>query len=81
MLFQGKEFDVVYLSIVYSFNPNNYHQENYSRLSNPNLLNVALSRQKKLLIVVGNKAIFKNEKAKKITPSLVEFLSLVEEVR
>ncbi len=66
--FQGREFDVVYLSLVYVFN----EKKNYSRLANENsmsLMNVALSRQKRLLIVVGDMSVYNNELAKyKVKP-------------
>ncbi|MFH5882354.1 AAA domain-containing protein [Liberiplasma polymorphum] len=75
--FQGKEFDIVYLSIVFTEDPNK-RIKNYSRLLNVNLLNVAFSRQKKCLIVVGNKSLFKDVKAANHVPSLVKFLEMVE---
>ena len=66
--FQGREFDVVYLSLVYVFS----EDEKYSRLANENamsLMCVALSRQKRLLIVVGDLSIYNIEKAKnKVKP-------------
>lgn len=66
--FQGREFDVVYLSLVYVHSENT----NYSRLARENsmnLLNVALSRQKRLLIIVGDVSIYYNSDAKdKVKP-------------
>ena len=66
--FQGREFDIVYLSLVYTFNKD----KNYSRLANENsksLLCVALSRQRKMLIVVGDMSVYNIPKAKeKVRP-------------
>jgi superfamily I DNA and/or RNA helicase len=66
--FQRREFDIVYLSLVYTFNFDN----NYSRLANENsksLLCVALSHQKRMLIVVGDMSVYKIPKAKeKVRP-------------
>jgi len=66
--FQGREFDVVYLSLVYVFNVD----DKYSRLAmenNMSLMCVALSRQKRLLIVVGDLSIYNIDKAKnKVKP-------------
>ena len=66
--FQGREFDIVYLSLVYTFN----EDKNYSRLANENsksLLCVALSRQKRMLIVVGDMSVYNIPKAKeKVRP-------------
>ncbi len=58
--FQGKEFDVVILSIVRTWNPSTeLTTEALNRklgfLRLPNRINVGMSRQKKLLIVVGDK--------------------------
>ncbi len=57
--FQGKEFDVVLLSTVRSWNePDEITQESVNAqlgfLRIPNRINVAMSRQKRLLIVVGD---------------------------
>ncbi len=58
--FQGKEFDVVLLSTVRSWNePDEITQDTVNAqlgfLRIPNRINVAMSRQKRLLIVVGDK--------------------------
>ena len=76
--FQGKEFDIVFLSTVYSFEPSQFERESYSRLTTKNLLCVALSRAIKCLIVVGNKDIYNNDKAVKVVPSLCEILRICE---
>jgi superfamily I DNA and/or RNA helicase len=73
--FQGKEFDVVYLSMTYTFDVTNQYvcnKEAYSRLVMDNLLNVAISRQKKLLICVGDQKVFSYEKAKTHVPCLYD---------
>ncbi len=65
--FQGKEFDVVILSLVRS---NNIQIKNhldirkkYGFLTSYNRLNVAMSRAKKLLIAVGDEEMFKIQQA------------------
>lgn len=57
---QGKEYDIVYLSLVLAIDPKNKNK-NYSRLTRHDLLCVALSRQKKLLITVGDKSLFNGD--------------------
>ena len=57
--FQGKEFDVVLLSLVRTYRPYRVKDENalisiYGFLLLDNRLNVAMSRQHKLLIMVGD---------------------------
>ncbi len=77
--FQGKEFDIVFLSITYTFPIVKLKQEKFSRLVIKNLLCVALSRQKKMLIMVGSKEIFDNEFARDKVPSIHEFLKICKE--
>ncbi|WP_192021477.1 DEAD/DEAH box helicase [Shewanella sp. WPAGA9] len=60
--FQGKEFDVVLLSTVRNWNePDEITQDTVNKqlgfLRIPNRINVAMSRQKRLLIVVGDKSL------------------------
>ncbi|WP_095499755.1 DEAD/DEAH box helicase [Paraferrimonas haliotis] len=60
--FQGKEFDIVLLSTVRSWNePDEITQETVNGqlgfLRIPNRINVAMSRQKRLLIVVGDSSL------------------------
>ena len=67
--FQGKEFDVVLLSTVRSWKPvQEYTREIVNRqlgfLRIINRINVAMSRQKRLLIVVGDKSLANPELAK-----------------
>jgi len=76
--FQGKEFDVVYLSIVYTYDEKDSSRETYSRLKLFTLLNVAVSRQKKLLICVGDMKIFKTERAKNYVPCMYEISKICE---
>ena len=85
--FQGKEFDVVFLSIVRANDkliPNAIGgiqreqrlNEKYGHLRLPNRLNVAMSRQRKLLIVVGDKRMAEVDEAEEAVPALAEFLNL-----
>jgi hypothetical protein len=74
--FQGKEFDIVMLSTVRS-NEIARNHENYRKvfgfLTLSNRLNVAFSRSQKLLIVVGDGAMFSDEFAKTYVEGLHEF--------
>jgi len=75
--FQGKEFDVVILSMTRS----NKHagleeiqlNKKYGFLRLPNRLNVAFSRAKNLLIAVGDREMFSGEEAKAAMPSVYEY--------
>lgn len=69
--FQGKQFDIVFFSVV----RNNKHSE-FGFLAMANRLNVAFSRQKKLLVVVGNRRMFSSDKAKEKVPALNAFINL-----
>ncbi len=74
--FQGKEFDIVILSTVRS---NNFKREDgnekkvFGFLTLKNRLNVAFSRAKRLVIVVGDGHMFEDEYAKKYVPGLYEY--------
>lgn len=75
--FQGREFDVVLLSMVRS---NDYddtteqdRRKKYGHLMSPNRLCVAMSRQKKLLIVVGDPQMLDTETALEAIGPLVRF--------
>ncbi len=70
--FQGKQFDIVFFSVV----RNNDHSE-FGFLTMTNRLNVAFSRQKKLLVVVGSQRMFRSVKAKEKVPALYSFIDLV----
>jgi len=85
--FQGMEFDVVFLSRVRSRDrlprPSNDSTElarqeraHYGHLTSPNRLCVSMSRQKRLLVVVGDKAMVEHELAKEAIPGLVGFLEV-----
>ena len=66
--FQGMEFDVVYLSMV------RCNQENkFGFLTVENRLCVAMSRQKKLLIAVGDSGMFTNVAAERKIPAVYAF--------
>ncbi|MNR30998.1 hypothetical protein D3C85_1484840 [compost metagenome] len=86
--FQGKEFDVVLLSNVrssarkVSANSENPEQRDkqlngkYGFLRLANRMNVAMSRQRKLLIVVGDLSMTDGEEAQEAVPALVNFVEL-----
>lgn len=93
--FQGMEFDVIFLSVVRSdITPRGLDlsrldeeeyvhamgQKNYGFLVSPNRLCVALSRQKKLLIVVGDSKIFVGKEYKpladKVVPQMIALYDL-----
>ncbi|CAL8479460.1 DEAD/DEAH box helicase [Caballeronia sp. S22] len=85
--FQGMEFDVVFLSMVRTvpqdYTPNDGDREKQARrlfghLCLYNRLNVAMSRQKKLLVVVGDASLLRHELAAEFVPGLVDFLGLCE---
>lgn len=73
--FQGMEFDVIFLSIVKS-----NKEAKYGFLTSESRLCVSLSRQKKLLVVVGDSDIFMHDKVRKkaenIIPSMVNLYEL-----
>ena len=81
--FQGKEFDVVILSLVRSqkIRSSDSARELYGFAAVENRMCVALSRQKKLLIVVGDKAMAASENARDVTGlhGLVKLCDLEEE--
>lgn len=75
--FQGREFDIVYLSLAYTVEDISKVEPNkrYSRLAWENsdsLLCVAMSRQRKMLIVVGDHKLYLNDYCKKLVPSVYE---------
>ncbi len=69
--FQGKEFDVVFLSSVRT-----HYTEGFGFLKDSPRLCVALSRQKRALIVVGDREKFETPEAKDKVLGLFEFLQL-----
>jgi len=83
--FQGMEFDVVFLSMVRARTLNSkkrfkdrkrqaaYH---FGHLCLSNRLNVSMSRQKKLLVVVGDCGLLQGDLAAEFIPGLVDFYEL-----
>ncbi|GAA7341201.1 hypothetical protein HpCK65_09940 [Helicobacter pylori] len=69
--FQGKEFDVVFLSSIRTS-----HTEGFGFLKDFPRLCVALSRQKRALIVVGDREKFETLEAQNKVPGLFAFLQL-----
>ena len=67
--FQGREFDVVFLSVVRT-------ARGFGFLELYNRLNVAMSRQEKLLVAVGDSRFFDTPDASKKVPGLLNFLHL-----
>ncbi len=78
--FQGKEFDVVLLSMTRSndiaADQPKLLRRKYGHLMLENRLCVAMSRQKRLLIVVGDSGMLTGEQAAQAVPGLVRFLKL-----
>ncbi len=75
--FQGKEFDVVLLSVVRSNNERDHDERarrrRYGHLMSPNRLCVSMSRQKRLLIVFGDPTLLKAPNAGEAIGPLVRF--------
>ena len=71
--FQGMEFDVVFLSLVRT------GKKTFGFLQLDNRLNVSMSRQKKLLVVVGDAAYYDSDAARETVPGLANFLTLCRE--
>ena len=80
--FQGKEFDVVFLSLTRSNDirgeDDAAQRRRYGFLMLENRLCVAMSRQQRLLVVVGDSAMAKGPAAKSAVPALVAFRELCE---
>ncbi|HOD20420.1 MAG TPA: AAA domain-containing protein [Candidatus Fermentibacter daniensis] len=83
--FQGMEFDVVFLSMVRSMpdgweacsdNEELQARRLFGHLCLYNRLNVAMSRQKKLLVVAGDSGLLSTELAARHIPGLVNFYLL-----
>jgi superfamily I DNA and/or RNA helicase len=79
--FQGMEFDIVFLSAVRSrdlrtINDNLKDYNLFGFLISKNRLCVSMSRQKKSLIVVGDKMFFESDRAKNDVKELYNFLQL-----
>ena len=81
--FQGREFDVVLLSLTRSSRPRRGPRElieRYGHLMLENRLCVAMSRQRRMLIVVGDREMASASAAERAVPGLVEFERLCTEV-
>jgi hypothetical protein len=83
--FQGMEFDVVFLSVVRTVpsnwtprdqDPARQAQSLFGHLCLYNRLNVSMSRQKKLLVAVGDPSLVTHELAADFIPGLVDFYRL-----
>lgn len=78
--FQGKEFDVVFLSMTRSndmpVTDERSLRRKYGHLMLENRLCVAMSRQQRLLIVVGDAAMLRGEASEKAIRGLVSFREL-----
>lgn len=86
--FQGMEFDVVFLSMVRTWpsNAKPIHDDRekqartvFGHLCLYNRLNVAMSRQKKLLVAVGDSDLLRNPLAPAFVPGLLNFHELCRE--
>lgn len=86
--FQGMEFDVVFLSMVrtltQNWKPKDDDREKQARtlfghLCLYNRLNVSMSRQKKLLVVVGDSGLLQSNLSAEFVPGLVDFHKLCQE--
>lgn len=83
--FQGMEFDVVFLSVVRTLadggrrpglDRDRQARSIFGHLGLYNRLNVSMSRQKRLLVVVGDPALVTNDLAAEYIPGLVDFYEL-----
>lgn len=83
--FQGMEFDVVFLSVVRTTpqgwtardrDPAKQARSLFGHLCLYNRLNVSMSRQKRLLVAVGDPALVTNALAAEFIPGLVDFYEL-----
>lgn len=86
--FQGMEFDVVFLSVVRTVPPNWKPRSDdssvnarglFGHLCLYNRLNVSMSRQKRLLVAVGDSALIHHTLAAEYIPGLVDFHRLASE--
>jgi len=73
--FQGMEFDVVFLSLVRT-EVIKTGVKSFGFLKVYNRLNVSMSRQKKLLVAVGDAAFYDTAAGREEVPSLADFLNL-----
>jgi len=73
--FQGREFDIVFLSTVRS-NTGRRGQVEYGFLALPNRLCVAMSRQRRLLVVIGDSDMFTTDVGRRNVPALNAFYEM-----
>lgn len=85
--FQGMEFDVVFLSMVRTYPTHRQSSDDdrelqarklFGHLCLYNRLNVSMSRQIRLLVVVGDSALLRNDLADEYIPGLVDFFALCQ---
>jgi AAA domain len=80
--FQGKEFDVVFLSMTrcndYPSGDERARRRKFGHLMLANRLCVAMSRQRRLLVLVGDPAMLRDEAASQAVHGLVAFRELCE---
>lgn len=74
--FQGREFDVVFLSTTRSSKPNHRRRNRFGFLVLPNRLCVAMSRQRRLLIAVGDAGQMTSSEGREAVPALAAFHAL-----
>ena len=78
--FQGKEFDIVFLSVTRSntipAETDDDYRRKFGHLVVANRLCVAMSRQRQLLVAVGDQAMFRTDAARAAVPGLTRFLEL-----
>lgn len=78
--FQGKEFDIVFLSMTrsndLSSNDKSLVRRKYGHLMLENRLCVAMSRQQRLLVVAGDPEMLRGPTAEETMPGLVQFYEL-----
>lgn len=88
--FQGMEFDVVFLSMVRTQRrpPSGFadgsaeearRRRTFGHLTSANRLCVSMSRQKRLLVVVGDKSLVDSEVGRRAVPQLAAFAQLCED--
>lgn len=77
--FQGMEFDVVFLSLVRNYDEKKARRYPFGFLEFEYRINVSMSRQKRLLVVVGDSGLVNNDIAAEKIPGMVSFYQLVQD--
>lgn len=77
--YQGLEFDIVILSMVRSNSNYKYGRHSFGFLNSDNRMCVALSRAKRCMIIIGDKAMLKGQQASEQVKALVAFLKKCQE--